>query len=178
VKLILEPNSTEIDVQMRELLAGNAAQTDAVETTKTVSGAILMDGTNAVLTGSKLTMDLTTLQSDRQIRDNFIKRATLETNKFPTMDFVPKQLQGLNGPLPSSGQATFKLLGDATIKGVTKPISWDVTATFTQQAVQGQATASFKLSDFGMTPPKAGPVISVDDTGRLTVKFQATRADA
>lgn len=163
---------------MRELLAGNAAQTDAVESSKAVSGSVELDGQGGALPGSKITLDLGTLTSDRTIRDNFIKRVTLQTNQFPTMDFVPKQVQGLSMPVPTSGQASFKLLGDATIKGVTKPMSWDVTATFTPQGCQGEATSSFKLSDFGMTPPKAGPVISVDDAGKLEVKFQASRSVA
>ncbi|HEX6511171.1 MAG TPA: YceI family protein, partial [Chloroflexota bacterium] len=76
----------------------------------------------------------------------------------------------------TSGQAMFKLVGNATIKGVTKPLAWDVSATFTPQGCQGEATSSFKLSDFGMSPPKAGPVISVEDAGKLDVKFQAARA--
>ncbi|HEX6513681.1 MAG TPA: hypothetical protein VF157_15365, partial [Chloroflexota bacterium] len=77
IKLTIAPNSTQVDVQMRELLAGNAAQTDAIESTKTVSGTVLLDAAGKVLPGSKITMDLTSLKSDRPTRDNFIKRVTL-----------------------------------------------------------------------------------------------------
>jgi polyisoprenoid-binding protein YceI len=167
-----------MDITMHELLAGNAAQTNAVESSKVVSGSIVMDSQANVLSGSKLSMDLRTLQSDRQIRDNFIKRVTLQTNEFPMVEFVPKQVQGLDGGIPNSGQRTFKLLGDATVRGATHPMTWDVTATFDGEGCQGQAMAPLKLSDFGLTPPKAGPVISVDDAGSIALSFQAAKSAA
>lgn len=167
-----------MNITMHELLAGNAAQTKAMESAKAVNGTILLDTQGNVLPGSRIDMDLRTLQSDRQIRDNFIKRVTLQTNQFPMVDFVPKQVQGLEGGIPASGQRNFKLVGDATIKGVTRPMTWDVTATFGPQGCQGEATSSFKLTDFGLTPPKAGPVISVEDSGSIMLSFQATNAAA
>jgi polyisoprenoid-binding protein YceI len=163
---------------MTELLAGNAARTEAIESTKKVSGSLTLGPDGKVQPGSQITLDLNSLASDRQTRDNFVKRVTLQTNQFPNVEFVPKEVQGLPSPLPASGQAAFKLLGDATIRGVTRPLAWDVTATLSADGVQGQATSSFKLSDFGITPPKAGPVISVDDAGKLDMKFQASRSAA
>jgi polyisoprenoid-binding protein YceI len=178
VKLVIAPNAgSQIDIKMRELLAGNVAQNDAVESTKTVSGTVSLDATGAVLPGSKISLDLRTLKSDRSQRDNFIKgRFVLDTQQFPMVDFTIKQVQGLDGGTPTAGQKTFKLIGDATVKGVTTPLTWDVTATFDGQDVQGQASTSFKLSDFGMQPPKAGPVVQVEDAGNLVMKFQATRS--
>lgn len=158
---------------MKELLAGNAARTDAVESASAVSGVIVLDAKGEVMPGSKLTLDVTKLQSDRAIRDGFIKRNTLNTARYPNVEFVPKRIDGLGGPPPASGKKAFTLVGDTTIKGVTKPMTWNVTAQFDQSGCTGVATSSFKLSDFGMTPPKAGPVISVEDTGNLQVSFQA-----
>ncbi|MFI5267258.1 MAG: YceI family protein [Chloroflexota bacterium] len=176
VKLVIAPDAnSEIDIRMRELLAGNVAQNDAIESTKTVSGAINLDASGGVLPGSKINLDLRTLKSDRSQRDNFIKgRFVLNTAQFPLVEFAPTEVQGLDGTPPTSGQKTFKLLGEATVRGVTRPLTWDVTATFDQQGCQGQATTAFKLSDFGMTPPKAGPVVQVEDAGMLTMRFQAS----
>lgn len=178
VKLTIAANAgSEMNIKMRELLAGNVAQNDAIESTKTVSGIINLDPNGEVLPGSKISLDLRTLKSDRAQRDNFIKgRFVLDTAQYPTVDFVPTQVQGLGGTPPSLGEKTFKLTGNATVRGVTRPLTWDVTATFDQQGCQGQATTTFKLSDFGMSPPKAGPVVQVEDAGSLLMKFQATRA--
>jgi polyisoprenoid-binding protein YceI len=176
VKLTIASNSSQMDIVMHELLTGNAAKTNAVESTKAVSGAIMLDAQDNILPGSKLSLDVNSLQSDRQIRDGFIKRVTLQANQFPTVDFVPTHIEGLTGGLPSSGQRTFKLIGDATVRGATHPMTWEVTATFTGQGCEGTATAPLKLSDFGLTPPKAGPVIAVDDAGTIDLKFQASKS--
>ena len=178
VKLTIAPNAgSALDIKMRELLAGNVAQNDAVESTKAVSGTINLDASGAVLPGSKISLDLRTLKSDRAQRDNFIKgRFVLDTQQYPTVDFVPTQIEGLGGPPPASGQKTFQLLGNATVRGVTKPLTWQVTASFDPQGCQGQASTSFKLSDFGMSPPKAGPVIQVQDAGNLVLSFQAEKS--
>ena len=79
-------------------------------------------------------------------------------------------------PLPTSGQATFQLLGDLTVHGVTKPVTWQVTAQFADTTVSGNATTSVNITDFGMTPPKAGPVLSIEDGLTLELAFTATRA--
>jgi polyisoprenoid-binding protein YceI len=115
------------------------------------------------------------LQSDESRRDNLIKRETLDTSKYPMAMFVPRQVQGLPSPLPSSGQITFQLLGDLTVHGVSKPVTWDVTAQFAPSSVTGSATTNVNITDFGMTPPKAGPVLAIEDGLTLVLDFTAAR---
>jgi len=120
---------------------------------------------------------LRSLASDQSRRDNFIQGNTLQTSSFPNATFVPREAQGLPSPLPTSGQATFQLLGDLTVHGVTKPVTWQVTAQFDGSTVSGNATTNVNISDFGMTPPKAGPVLSIEDGLLLELNFNATRQE-
>ncbi len=176
VKLAVVPDASQVNIRVQELLAGNLGQTEAVESTKAASGAIVLDASGALLPSqSKVQIDLRTLKSDQRIRDNFIQRNPLQTSQFPTADFAPTRIDGLSG-LPTSGQHTFTLSGDLTVHGVTKPVSWDVTAQFGPQGLTGQASTAFKMTDFGLTPPKAGPVIQVADGGKIDFTFQAQRA--
>ena len=49
------------------------------------------------------------------------------TDKFPNMVFVPKRVAGLPLPLASPPQAQavgFELIGDMTLRGVTKQVTW------------------------------------------------------
>jgi polyisoprenoid-binding protein YceI len=78
-------------------------------------------------------------------------------------------------PLPTSGQVAFQLDGDLTVHGVTKPVSWQVTAQFDGSNVSGSATTNVNISDFGMTPPRAGPVLSIQDGLTLELAFNAAR---
>lgn len=57
------------------------------------NGAILPDQ-------SKITVDLTQIASDQSRRDNYIKQNTLEVDKFPSTEFVPREARGLPNPLP------------------------------------------------------------------------------
>ena len=124
---------------------------------------------------SKVSVDLTKLQSDESRRDNFIKSDTLQTSRYPMATFVPNATQGLPTPLPTAGQVTFQLLGDLTVHGVTKPVTWQVTANFADTTISGSATTDVKITDFGMTPPKAGPVLSIEDNLTLELAFTAAR---
>ncbi len=64
---------------------------------------------------SKLTVDLKSLTSDQSMRDGFIQGDTLETEKFPTLDLVPKRAIGLPAPLPARReQSGFRLVTDMT----------------------------------------------------------------
>ena len=155
---------------------GKTLPSDAVGTSKSVSGALVLGADGSVLTDqSKITVDLTKLQSDESRRDNFIKMDTLQTSRFPMATFVPNAVEGLPTPLPTSGQATFQLSGDLTVHGVTKPVTWEVTATFADTSVSGSATTAIKITDFGMTPPRAGPVLSIEDGLTLELAFTAAR---
>ena len=50
-----------------------------------------------------------------------------------------------------------------------------MTAQFADDSVTGSATTSVNITDFGMTPPKAGPVLSIEDALTLELAFTAAR---
>jgi polyisoprenoid-binding protein YceI len=105
--------------KVREQLAGISFPSDAVGTTESVTGVIVVNPDGSLdATVSKITVDLKTLSSDQQMRDGYIQNRTLETAKYPTLEFVPKRVVGLPaGPLPATGQAGFQLVGDMTLHG-------------------------------------------------------------
>jgi polyisoprenoid-binding protein YceI len=177
VRLVLDASSSNASYHAHEQLVGNRLPTEAVGTSPGVTGTLALGADGSIAADqSTITVDLTKLKSDENRRDNFIKTDTLQTSKFPTATFVAHSAQGLPSPLPTTGQATFQLLGDLTVHGVTKPVTWDVTAQFADTSVSGSATTNVNISDFGMTPPKAGPVLSIEDGLGLELAFTANRA--
>jgi polyisoprenoid-binding protein YceI len=179
------PNTTRLEVssfdseiryRAQEQLVGQSLPGQAVGSTKDVSGAIVLGADGRIVREqSKVTVDLRTLRSDESRRDNYIQRSTLRTSEFPNAELVPTSVTGLPTPLPTSGEASFQLLGDLTVHGVTKPTTWQVTARFDQSRVAGTATTEVKMTNFGMTPPQAGPVLSIEDALKLEMDFTATR---
>jgi polyisoprenoid-binding protein YceI len=169
--------ATEARYRVTEQLAGRSLPSDAVGTTKDVSGTIVLDPSGAVVAGqSKITVNLTKLQSDSGQRDNVVKRSALQTNQFPTAEFVPTKIEGLTQPLPTAGEIRFTLSGDLTVRGVTRPVTWGVTAQAGPGEVSGTAATTVTFQDFGMTPPKIGPVLGVEDELTLEIDFRAARA--
>jgi polyisoprenoid-binding protein YceI len=178
IALVVDSSSSSASYHAHEQLAGRNLPSEAVGTTPDVSGSIVLtpDGSIAA-SQSQIQADLSSLESDQRNRDNFIKGNTLQTRAFPNATFVPREAQGLPSPLPTSGQVTFQLLGDLTVHGVTRPVTWQVTAQFDGGTVSGNATTNVNISDFGMTPPKAGPVLSIQDGLILELNFDATRQE-
>jgi len=170
------PEQSEARYRAREQLAGRSIFSDAVGVTKTITGTIVLTAEGQVVREqSKISVDLRTLTSDESRRDNFIKNNTLETSRFPMAEFVPTEIKGLPFPLPTSGQAAFQIVGDMTVHGVTKSITWDVTAEFTPEQVKGLAKTAVTFADFGMTKPRVAVVLSIEDNLRLEIEFTARR---
>jgi len=173
LRLVLAPDGNEARYRVREQLASLSFPSDAVGVTRDISGSIVIqtDGT-VVRDGSMFVVDLRTLKSDQNRRDNFIQRNTLETSRFPTAEFVPAETLGLPSPLPASGEVTFQLVGDLTVHGVTRPATWDVKAQVVAgQELVGNASTSFNFADFGMTAPRVPVVLSIQEPIQLEFDF-------
>ena len=159
-----------------EVLAGRGVN-EAVGKTAEVTGSLLFDPSGAVLADqSRVSVDLRNLQSDNAMRDRYIQRSTLQTAQFPTADFVLTAAPGLPLPLPTTGTAAFELVGDLTLHGVTRPTTWQATATFGESELSGNATTTVLLTEFGMEPPRAGPVLNIEDAVKLELDVKGTIA--
>ena len=67
---------------------------------------------------------------DETRRDNYLRERTLTTARIPTAAFVPREIRGLPVPLPGAGRGPVQILGALTIRGVTRPTTWEGTAGF------------------------------------------------
>lgn len=163
---------TQARYTVRELLAANTIENDVVGKTAAVSGQVVLDAKGAVNAAeSRIVVDLTGLATDRQFRDRYVQRNTLETGTFPNATLVVRELRGLKTPLPTSGPVTFTLVGDLTIKDVTKPTTWTVTATASAAGLAGTAKTSFPFELFGLAKPRVPAVARVDDPITLELDF-------
>jgi polyisoprenoid-binding protein YceI len=165
--------------KVTEQLAGISFPSDAVGTTQAITGALIVNPDGSFAAGSKISVDLRTITSDQGMRDNYVRTRTLETEKFPTMEVVPKKANGLAAPLASGSQAQvgFQLVTDVTLHGVTKEITWNVVAVLGAQQVGGRATTTLEFATFNMTKPSLARLMSVDDKIVLEIEFRATRSE-
>jgi len=165
-------------VRVNEQLADRTLPSDAVLTTEKVSGQFTLQPDGTFAASSKIVADLTALASDNRTRDRFIKDNTLETGRFPDATFFPKSVQGLTLPLPASGEFTFKLVGQMTLHGVTKGLTFDVVAVRDSTGLKATAIVipTLTFGAFGMEQPSVFSVLSIKDEIRLEVQLVATGA--
>ncbi|HVB33602.1 MAG TPA: YceI family protein [Patescibacteria group bacterium] len=166
-------DGTSVSYRVREQLVGIDFPDDAVGRSTAVTGTIVFNRDGSIDSSrSKLTFDLRTLKSDQPMRDGFIQKRTLQTERYPTAVFVPKTIEGMPDPLKR--QFGFRLTGDMTIHGVTAPVSWQGYATVDNNStlVAGRASTEFKFETFGLAVPKLARLLSVNDNIALEVEFR------
>lgn len=172
VRLVLASEGNTARFLVREQLAGFDFPNDAVGETNDVTGVVVFNADGEVVVDeSNFVVDITGLESDSGRRDGYIRRNTLETETYPTVTLAPLQTRGLTFPLPESGSGTFDIVGNLTIKEVTQPTSWRVTAQFDDGVMTGTARTEFTFEEFGMEKPSVGAVLSVADAIRLEFDF-------
>jgi polyisoprenoid-binding protein YceI len=169
---------SKAEYRVREQLARLNFPNDAVGATESITGALVMRPDGTFTGDSKLTVDLRTLRTDEPKRDGFVRENTLETNRYPMAEFVPRRYTGLPAALPTSGGATFKVSGDLTLHGVTAEQTWDVTGTFAGDAVNAKATTQFNFAKYKITIPRVFGLLSVDDNIRLELNVRMRRIAA
>jgi polyisoprenoid-binding protein YceI len=172
IRFEVASTGNEVRYRVTEQLAGFDLPNDAVGKTGAVTGAVVLDSAGRVVAAdSRITATVSGLASDRSRRDGYVRGRILETDSFPTVTLQPTAMQGLPWPLPASGSTSFTLAGNLTVKGVTRPSSWTVLATFRGDTVSGQASTAFTFADFGLDRPRVPIVLSVGDTIRLEYDF-------
>jgi len=150
--------------------------TTAVGETAAIIGQILFSAEGMPLACSRFDVDLRTLQSDSSRRDNYLYSNTLETEQFPLATFILTGVEGLDGPLPDGEETSFTLIGNLTVHGVTHLISWEAKVTRDGDELSGTALTRWEMPQFAIEPPRAGPVVSLDETVQLEVDIVAERA--
>jgi polyisoprenoid-binding protein YceI len=176
IRLVLAPSGNEARWRVRERLASFDFPNDAVGSTRDVGGAIVIgpDG-QPDSTASKITVNLTTLQSDRSMRDGYIKHRTLETDRYPTAVLVPTRFLKMRTPMPDTGTFTFEIVGNLTVHGVTKATTWLVTAVGRDGGFAGTALTRVTFEDFGMAQPRVPILLSIEDEINLEYQFTFVR---
>lgn len=171
----IDSSTSTASYKAQEELQGKGFN-EAVGTTNAFIGTIVLDTSGAPVACSRFDVDLRTLQSDNARRDNYLYNNTLETEQYPLATFILTKVEGLDGAVPQGKETDATLIGNLTIHGVTRQVAWAGKVKLDGDTLTGSATTTFKMEQFNITPPKAGPVISINDTLTLEVQLTAKKA--
>jgi polyisoprenoid-binding protein YceI len=168
---------SEVRYRVREQLVGLSFPNDAIGATSAVEGGVAFGPQGRVVpSDSRFTIDLRALRSDEARRDNYLRRNTLETERYPTVTFVPTEARRLPFPLPQTGSVPFEMVGELTIKETTRRVTWEATATFDGPRVSVRAWTAFRFGDFGLRIPRVSVVLSVEDDIKLEADLVLQRS--
>lgn len=175
IHLALTPGESEARYIMTiKMLIGQPKQAACV--TRNVTGEIVLTPEGTVVSElSKIVLDQRTLQCESPLT-NSRAQALLQTAQHPTAEFLVKNTPGLGVPLPT-GDLTFQLDGEQTVKGVTQPTVYDTNAKLTPDSMVGTARAALKLTSFGITPPDTA-LYELSDDMIAEVRIKASVAGA
>lgn len=146
---------------------------DTVGSTQDVNGQMQLDFGNPAspLVSNRFTVNLRSLTSDQSRRDQRIRTNNLESEKYPLAEFTITTLTGLPEAYTEGDTVTFKAQGDITIRDITQPATFDVTAKLQGQTITGMAVTRLKMTDFGVDPPNFANMFSVEDEFTVRVEF-------
>lgn len=170
--------ASKANVRVREQMVRLPAPNDAIITITGAQGSFTLNPDGTFASGSKISVDMTTITTDDRQRTESIKRDPLEVTRFRTSELAPTTTSRLAMPIPSSGEFAFQLTGDLTLHGVTKTVTFDVKATRTGGRLTATVTAnpSWKFGDFGMSPPTSFSVLSIVDEIRMDFELVANES--
>ena len=169
------PEESIARYRVQEELA-QVGETEAVGETQAIIGQFGFGEDGLPLPCSRFDVDLRTLQSDQARRDNYLYQNTLEAETYPLATFVLRAVEGIDEPLAEGTETTVRLIGDLTLRDVTKLVAWEAHVTLVDGVLTGTAATMFEMPDFGIEPPSVPVVLSLDETIRLEVDLTARPA--
>ena len=141
------------------------------------NGTIVFDEKDPAKSSVEVTLPLSDLDSHLAQLDEHLKKPDfLDADKYPTITFKSSKVQAVGGN-------KYKVTGDLTVHGVTKPVVLDATLNksgehpmMKVQTVGFDATATLKRSDFGVGAYV--PNVSDEIKVRITTEASVPKAEA
>jgi polyisoprenoid-binding protein YceI len=164
-------SGSQAGYRVKEVLFGQ--DTEAVGRTSAVSGQITVAGTR--VTAGNFTVDLRTVQSDEDRRDNQFQTRIMDTATYPTATFKLAQPIEL-ASLPADGATiTAKALGQLTLRGTTREVTVDVSAQRSGGSIRLSGQIPVTFADWNIPNPSFGPA-STEDHGLIEFLLVLARA--
>lgn len=155
-------DESEFGYRVEEVLFGvnatAAGRSNQVDGEMTISGS--------TVESASFTVDVASITSDDRRRDGQFVGNIMETARFPEATFVLTQPVEL-GAVPSVGeQITATAVGDLTLHGVTRSVTFEVTAEAGEDRIGVLGSIPIEFADYGIANPSRSG-ITTEDHGLL-----------
>jgi polyisoprenoid-binding protein YceI len=152
-------DASEVGYRVQENLFG--VDTEGVGRTNQVTGDIVIEGTRVVSGG--FVVDVASMESDDDRRDRQFRGRIMSTDEFPEATFTLTEPIEL-GREPGEGvEVTTTATGELTLRGVTNPVTFDVTAEQQSGRIGVLGSIPIVFADYSIANPSMAGVSTEDD---------------
>jgi polyisoprenoid-binding protein YceI len=155
----------------------NGSRIDVIGRTTQVAGEILADpGDLSSAAVGTVVINVRTLETGNSFRDRAIRGNILDSaqDEFEFATFVPTSVEGIPDSVEIGQPASFTIVGDLTVKGVTSPVTFAVEASFSDAATMtGTATAQVTQAQFDINIRAPSQVANISEEIDLVIDFIA-----
>ncbi len=164
--------------RVREKLAFLPAQSDAVGRTSQITGTARFTraGSSVAITAATFNVNVLTLKSDREMRDEKIKEIGLESARYPAATFALSTPVTLPAKILAGSLVKVPVTGVFSIHGVSKRETVPVEMSAAGGTVQAVGSLTFPWSEFGMTAPSVGGFVNVTEHATMEFDLHLARA--
>jgi polyisoprenoid-binding protein YceI len=169
----IDPMHTSVEFTVRHMMISNVK--GSFEKT---SGTITIDGNDPTTAKIDATIDASSLNTRVERRDADLKSPNfLDVQKYPTITFKSTKVE-------AAGPGKWKVTGDLTLHGVTKPVVLEVESSGTpihdpmgNTRAGASATTKINRKDFGLTYNKALETggVMVGDEVAISIDVEAIK---
>lgn len=163
--------ASEFGYRVEEVLAG--VNTTAVGRSNEIDGLLTIEGTAATVVD--ITVQIENITSDDSRRDGQFRGRIMNAEEFPTAEFrLTEPIEF--GQIPEGDeQVVATATGELMLRGVTNPVTFDVTAQTTDGRIGVLGSIPVLFEDYGIDNPSFG-VVATEDEGLVEFVLVFERA--
>jgi polyisoprenoid-binding protein YceI len=152
-------DDSTVGYRVVEVLFG--VDSEAVGRTNVVDGTLTIDGTT--LTTTDFTVDVATIESDDSRRDGQFRGRIMSVDEFPTATFTLTAPIDIGTEPVDGAEVAVSASGDLTLRGVTQPVTFDLTAKMENGRIGVLGTIPVVFADYGIANPSTSGITTQDN---------------
>jgi polyisoprenoid-binding protein YceI len=146
--------------RVKEIIFGQ--DNDAVGRTEKVTGEFTLTGTT--VQNATITVDMASITSDEERRDRQFHGRIMSTGTFPTSTFTLSQPISVPSVPAENAETTVSANGQLTLRGVTKPVTAQLTARRSGATISVAGSIPIIFSEWNIPNPST-PGVTTQDNG-------------
>lgn len=154
-----KPTSASVlGYRVKEVLFGQS--NEAVGRTSEITGSMTLNG--ATVTAVDLSVNMKTVKSNQGQRDGQFNGRIMNTSTYPTATFKLTEPLTLSNVPSDTTVVNAKATGDLTLHGVTKGVTFELSAQRDGDNVKVNGTIPVVFADYKISNPSGGPATTED----------------